>query len=320
MDVYVEDNLHWRLLVRNDMDDLSRLRHQIEAFDDPLLAAGEGLAGLDDADNLELNCVGGWDNYGSLLAFGCNLVDHDSDGARMILAGGVHPTHRYQSIGRHLLTWQQGRAREWRDVERPGQDLWIGCYVEAGQPGLRHLLGLSGFREERHFIDMHRGLDDVPVPRSVDGISFVPFDMARSDELHRLHHLCFSADAKPDHDHWAKSLARVRHDWSWLAINDGEAVGYVLSGEDDASGQDGVVEGWTDRIGVHPAHRRRGIASALLERTMVAMAHSRCPGAGIGVDTTGEEEPRVLRGWLGYEPRDSVLLMSKTMPGGDSVS
>lgn len=317
MDAYVEDHLHWRLIVPGDMDELTTLRHQIEAFDDTLFAAGEGLVRMGDANSLDLNCVGGWDDYGSLLAYGYNLVDFDSEGARVTLAGGVHPTHRYQSVGRHLLNWQQRRAREWRDADRPGLDLWLGCYVEGGQTGLRHLLEKSGFREERHFIDMHRRLDDVPVPRGVEGISFEPFDTTRSDEVHELHHLCFSADANADHDHWDQSLARVRQDWSWLALNDGEAVGYVLSGEDDAAAMDGVVEGWTDRIGVHPAHRRRGIASALLERTLVSMAGSRCPGAGIGVDTTDAAVPGALSGWLGYEPRDTVLLMSKTIPGGE---
>ncbi|MGV8845576.1 GNAT family N-acetyltransferase [Tessaracoccus sp.] len=319
MDPYVEDHLQWRLMCPGDMAALTELRRQIEAFDDTMISAVERLVGVDET-GLDENCVGGWDNYGSLLAYGWNVVDPDPDAARVTLTGGVHPTQRFLSIGRNLLLWQQTRAVEWRDAERPGHDLELRSYVEAVQPGLRHVLLLFGFTEERHFIDMHRYLDDVPVPRDVDGISFVPFHTERSDELHDLHHLCFSADAAIDHDHWNKSLARVRHDWSWLAIDRGATVGYVLSGEDDAAAMDGVVEGWTGRFGVHPAHRRRGIASALLERTMVSMADSSCPGAGIGVDTTDPDVPGRMVALLGYEVRDSVLLMVKTMQGAKSVS
>ncbi len=321
MEPYVEEHLHWRMLGPKDMDELANLRAQIESFDDTMMSASERLGGFDDPDVLTGNCVGGWDNYGSLLAYGWNVVDVTPDRARVTLIGGVHPTHRYLSIGRKLLAWQQSRALEWRDAEREGLDLWIGCYVEPVQPGLRHLLQSAGFREERHFFDMHCPLGDVPAPRAIEGITFVAFDMARSEEVHRLHHLCFQATVEPEHDHWEKSLARVRPEWSWLAVNgDGDAVGYVLSSEDDAAAMDGVVEGWTDRLGVHPTHRRRGIASALLERTLVSMADSDCLGAGIGVDTTDPGVPEMLQGPLGYECRDSLVLMSKIIAAAESVS
>ncbi|MDO5735629.1 MAG: GNAT family N-acetyltransferase [Propionibacteriaceae bacterium] len=317
MDSYVEDHLHWRMMEPGDMEELARLRHQIEAFDDTMITTVEGLLFHDGATLDGGHCVGGWDNYGSLMAYGWNIVHADQDHARVTLAGGVHPTHRYLSIGRKLFDWQVARGIEWRDAERPGMDLWLGCYVEGTQAGLHHMLKGLGFQEERHFIDMQRPLDVVPVPRMVDGVSFVAFDDANSEEVHQLHHLCFGSDA--EHDHWESSLSRVRPDWSWVAINGKGAVGYVLSGEDDAAAVDGVVEGWTQRIGVHPAYRRQGIASALLERTMESMAHSQCRGAGIGVDTDDTGVPEMLRDPLGYEDRDSVLLMSKTIPGTKSV-
>lgn len=320
MDPYVEDHLHWRMMEPGNRHDLDNLRAQIESFDDTMLSSVERFAGLEDPELLLANCVGGWDNYGSLLAYGWNVIDPDPELARVTLLGGVHPTHRYLSIGRKLLAWQQTRAIEWRDENRRDLDLWIGCYAESAQPGLRFLLENSGFREERHFWDLHRPLDDLPTPRTVDGVTFVPFQMSLSEELHQLHHQCFHAEIEPSKDHWEKSLARVRPEWSWVAVNSTGAVGYVLSGEDDAAALDGVIEGWTDRLGVHPAQRRRGIASALLERTLVSMAASDCPGAGIGVDTTDAGVPEMLQGPLGYEHRDSIVLMSKIIPAGESVS
>lgn len=317
MDSFVEDHLHWRLMTPGDLDDLARLRRQIEEFDDTMISSMERLVGLEDAE-LDGNCVGGWDDYGSLLAYGWNIVDPDADIASVTIAGGVHPTHRYLSIGQRLLAWQLARAEEWRDAERPGLPLTLSCYVEAVQPGLAHLLEGLGFHDERHFIDMHRRLDTVPTPRQVEGVTVVAFDLSRSEEVHQLHHLCFGADVH--HDHWDRSLEAVRMDWSFIALAGDEVVGYVLSGEDDAAAMDGVVEGWTQRLGVHPEHRHRGVATALLGHTLRSMADSQCLGAGIGVDTTEGRFPEVLTLVLGYEHRDSVQLMCRTIPVMESVS
>ncbi|MGO1384833.1 MAG: GNAT family N-acetyltransferase, partial [Arachnia sp.] len=257
------------------------------------------------------------DKYGSLLAYGWNVVDPDQGRARVTLVGGVHPTHRYLSIGEKLLAWQQARALEWRDHHRPGMDLWLGCYVEAGQVGLQHNLNAAGFTVERHFIDMHRPLCALPTPRDVEAVTFIALEWEHSEELHRLHHLCFGADI--NHDHWEISLGRVRKDWSWVAVTDDGAVGYVLSAEDGEE-SDGAPEGWTDRLGVHPDHRGQGIASALLERTMMSMHESGCAVAGIGVDTTDQRGAGALQHALGYVEGDKVLLMSRVLAAGNSVS
>lgn len=318
MDCYVEDHLNWKPVTSADLEELDCLRDQIGAFDDALLSASDRTVQLGGEDGMDENCIGGWDNYGSLLAFGWNVVDPHLDRARVTLVGGVHPTHRYLAIGRKLLAWQLSRAMEWRDDHRPGMDLWVGCYVEAGQPGLQHNLRNAGFTVERHFIDMHRTLETVPVPRDVEDVQFVHFEQEHSEELHTLHHLCFGADI--NHDHWETSLARVRKDWSWMALTDEGAVGYVLSGEDAEEGFEGPSDGWTERLGVHPEHRRRGIASALLERTMVSMRQSGCAVAGIGVDTTESNGAGSMQTALGYVEGDSVLLMSRTLTAGKSVS
>ncbi len=318
MSYYVEDHLNWRPVGAADLEELECLREQIEIFDDSMLSSADSIVQLGGEAGPEENCVGGWDNYGSLLAYAWNVVDPDPGRARITMAGGVHPTHRYLAIGRKLLTWQQKHAIKWRDAHRPGMDLWLGCYVEAGQPGLQHNLTNAGFVLERHFIDMHRTLDTVPTPRDVEGVEFVPFERSHSDELHDLHHVCFGADV--NHDHWETSLARIRADWSWVAVAGDRAIGYVLSGEENEDSADGRLEGWTERLGVHPADRRRGVASALLERTLVSMSQSGCAAAGIGVDMTEPDTGVRLQVALGYVQGDSVLLMSKTLAAEKSVS
>lgn len=318
MDPYVGRHLNWRALTDDDLVDLDSLRGQIELLDDPVVSSLERLVGMDDVTDLSDNSVGGWDDFGNLLAYGWNIVDEDGI-AKVYLLGGVHPTHRYLGIGRSVLEWQQRRAIEWRDEHRPGEPVWLGCYVDHAQAGLGKLLEKLGFEQERYFYDMHRPLDDLPPLLDVDGVRIERFDQRHATDLLKLHNICFRdtlGTRRVGSRVWQESLARdsFRPAWSWVALVDDAPVGYALSGLDEELALEGATFGWTDRVGVHPDFRGRGIAVALLQRTLVAMAEDGCDGAGIGVDTTDPASPGLLKRNLGYEPRDGLVLMSKVVP------
>ena len=317
MDPYVDKHLNWRALTEADLDEVASLRDQIEVLDDPVLSAVERLVEMDVADLAE-NAVGGWDDYGSLLAYGWDIPE-DRDVPQVYLVGGVHPTHRYIGIGRSLLRWQEARAIEWRDAHRPDDPVWLGCYVDHAQTGLGKLLERMGFEQERYFYDMHRALKNLPGDLFVEGVEIRPFDESQAAALLDLHNLCFGdplGTRRVAAEGWHESLHResFRPNWSWVAFCDGVPVGYALSGLDEEAAIDGLTMGWTDRVGVHPDYRGRGIAVALLQRTLVAMASDGCDGAGIGVDTTDPASPGMLTQSLGYEARDGLVLMSKVVP------
>ena len=56
-----------------------------------------------------------------------------------------------------------------------------------------------------------------------------------------------------------------------------------------------------------------GISLGLLTRTLHAMAADGCATAGIGVDTIDPASPATLAEELGYEFRDGLVLMSRTL-------
>lgn len=322
MDPYVDKHLNWRALTEDDLEDLDSLRMQIEVLDDPVLTSLERLVAMDDVTTLAVDSVGGWDNYGSLLAYGWNVTE-DDEVPQVYLLGGVHPTHRYLGIGRSILNWQERRAGEWRDENRPGEAMWLGCYVDHAQIGLGKLLEEMGFGQERYFYDMHRPLEVLPETRHVDGVRIERFDARYAADLLDLHNTCFSdtlGTRKVGSLAWHESLERdsFRPGWSWVALVNDAPVGYALSGLDEDLALDGATIGWTDRVGVHPDFRGRGIAVALLQRTLVAMAADGCAEAGIGVDTTDPASPGLLTHNLGYEPRDGLVLMSKLVVPPDS--
>lgn len=317
MDTYVESHLQWRALEAADLEALTDLRDQIHVFDDGILSAMEQLVGLDDASTLEGNAVGGWDDYGSLLAYGWNIPDPAEHTPRMFLVGGVHPAQRWIGIGASLLNWQEARAAEWAG-EQGADTCWVGCFVEHTQVGLQHNLVRRGFVEERHFFDMYRSLEGIPTPTDVEGIDFVTYDERHSPDVRELHNLCFERHAgasRVDPDAWADSLGveTFRPEWSWLGLAEGRLVAYALSGIDQAAEADGQLAGWTDRLGVHPDYRGRHISVGLLQRTLGSMAQAGCALAGIGVDTPDPDSPESLHGLLEYEVRDAVVLMSKVI-------
>lgn len=322
MEPYVGRHLNWRALTEDELVELDSLRAQIEVLDDPAVSSLERLVGMDDVTDLAENSVGGWDDYGSLLAYGWNVVE-DEGVPKVHLLGGVHPTHRYLGIGRSVLEWQERRAVEWRDEHRPGEAVWLGCYVDHAQTGLGKLLEKLGFGQERYFYDMHRALDHLPEMLAVEGVRIERFDQRHSEDLLDLHNICFRdtlGTRRVGRQGWQESLARdsFRPGWSWVALVDDAPVGYALSGLDEDLALDGARYGWTDRVGVHPEFRGRGIAIALLQRTLVAMAEDGCDGAGIGVDTTDPASPGVLNQKLGYEARDGLVLMSKVIAAAGS--
>jgi len=314
VDVYIETHLEWRLLSQDDWEEMFSLRTQLEALDDSVLPAIDRVIGGADQAITQGDAVGGWDSYGSMSAFGWNIHEPGTRPAKIFLLGGVHPTHRYQGIGRALLAWQEERALAWRDEHHPREPVWLGSYVEADQTCLRHLLEQRGFQVERYFFDMHRELFNLPRPHDVPGVVFESFSSGRSRQVLQLHNACFSA--RIDETTWDDSLAEetFRADWSWVAVSDDQVIGYCLSGTDDAAGLDGVMEGWCDRLGVARGHRHKGIAEALLARSLHSMAASGCPAAGIGVDTRNRAVADWLHRVLGYEERDGVTLLGKSIP------
>ena len=115
MELYIENHLTWRLLTPDDWDELLSLRAQLEALDDLVLPATDRVIEGAAQTITVGDAIGGWDSYGNLSAFGWNIPEPGSHPAKVFLLGGVHPTHRYQGIGRALLTCQEERALASRD-------------------------------------------------------------------------------------------------------------------------------------------------------------------------------------------------------------
>jgi ribosomal protein S18 acetylase RimI-like enzyme len=97
--------------------------------------------------------------------------------------------------------------------------------------------------------------------------AFAPED---EDGVARLWSEVFPDDPPRNHPRAmiARKLNRDR-ELFWVAIDDGDVVGAVVAGYDG-------VRGWLYHLAVAPAHRKRGIATALVEQAVESLRALGC--------------------------------------------
>ena len=208
------------------------------------------------------------------------------------LEGRVRPDHRGRGVGRALLDWQLERGaavHAERHPEAPGR-LKVG--VSEAMASLEALVRRSGLTAERWYRAMERPLTDLPVPKEVPGLEFVPFTPDRDDEVRRAHNASFTehhGSSERDPATWRSLFTgqrAFRPDLSVLAVEDGVVVGYVLSyiyeADTKATGRRLLHLG---QIGVLPQARGRGVATAVITAALRAGAQNDCVASALDVDS-----------------------------------
>ena len=278
-----------------------------ETFDDPYLAP-------------DLDTRGVWAGE-RLVAFG--TVVHTPSGVRqerVFVQGLVDPDTRGNGVGRRLLAWQIERATEKLRMCDPS----IPWYIRTGEwdwidDALR-LQRRFGLESVRWFEDMLRPLSaPLQVPRPSD-VSIVDWTEVGSDELLRLSNESFA-------DHWGStprdatawehllSSSTVRTDLSFVATAGSQPVGYALNaffGDDEEIS--GRRDGWIESLGVKKEWRRRGIAAALIARSLDAFRGAGFTHAMIGVDTDNPSGAAGLYQRLGFETLHRTVIGELRVP------
>ena len=199
----------------------------------------------------------------------------------------VRPDDEGRGLGAKLLAWAQ-RAERDRGRDRHCQR------IPSSNPRARQLLAAAGYERRRSYWRMVRVLDDpvetVPPPAGVvlRGLG------VESDAtiLHELDALSFQDSA----DYKATSPAQFRcdhlgaHDLAPSLSRVAEAgdatVGFLLTRRWEAESV-----GYVDVLAVHPSHRRRGLAAAMLCSAFAAYADAGLREAQLGV---ASDNPRAL--------------------------
>jgi mycothiol synthase len=207
------------------------------------------------------------------------------------LGGAVLPEWRRRGIGRLLLADSERRQRQLAATHDTSRRQVFGSWAEEHQAGAIALLEDAGYQAVRWFFMMIRPtLDDIPEVPLPDGLEIRPMT---PDLVDRVWH----ADHEAFRDHWGgfdeseASLRRFLDDPDtdislWLIAFDGEEVaGGVLNGIKPEENESlGVKRGWLDSVFTRRPWRRRGLARAMIARSLVLLRERGMTSAGLGVD------------------------------------
>jgi mycothiol synthase len=241
------------------------------------------------------------------------------------LWGVVDPAYRRRGIGSALLAENERRARALASVQSVGRERVFGAWAAEGRPAAT-LLERSGYSIVRWFFEMVRptldGVPDVPLPAALE---LRPVTREQYPAIWRANREAFR-------DHWGGSdeseaamhrfLDAPDADPSlWLIAWDGEQIaGGVINGifgeENEALG---IQRGWLESVFTRREWRRRGLARALIARSLALLAERGMTSAALGVDADNPSGALGLYEGAGFVVEERFTARRKPMEGGPST-
>lgn len=244
---------------------------------------------------------------GDVVAAARREVVDTTDGHREYrLDGIVEPAWRRRGIGGMLLRDNIRRARELAAVEHPASPI-LGSWSWDTQRGDIALLEREGFGTARWFFDMVRpNLHDVPAVPLPEGLELRPIDGSLAKPV-------WDADVEAFADHWGgfdhsqeqlqRWLDNPHTDLSlWVVAFDGDEIagGVLNSIDEEQNAALGVRRGWLSSVFTRRPWRRRGLASALIARSLDLLRERGQTSAALGVDADNPSGALGLYEGLGF--------------------
>jgi mycothiol synthase len=282
------DNLTWRPVTHDDMPAIADLAKACYRSDGGLgfLFAPQEISGWFFPEGMGA-ATGAWDADGRLVACSTVTLFIDSGTHRATILGFVHPGMRRKGIGTALMRWSQAQAESLIADTRAEQRV-VRIRTESLTDPADRLYRAFGFQSVfdelvmRH--DLGQPLPDQPLPEGVTLSTWLP---ELGDQFYQAYHAAFRE--RPGFPGWSAKewigyVTENDHipEWSLLAREDEAPLGFVIGNIDLTNEPPG---GFIWQVGVVPAARRRGLASALLVETMRRMQASGAPWADLTVHT-----------------------------------
>jgi ribosomal protein S18 acetylase RimI-like enzyme len=223
----------------------------------------------------------------------CEWVDM-TDGRREFRSrGAVDPAWMRRGIGRRLLDEAQELMRG-LDREHPTDRPRIfGTWVDERQVGLEALARGSGYAPSRWFFEMERGRIDSDRPEILPmpaGLEVRPSSRETAAQIWKADHEAFRDhwgghdDSEANFLRWVESpgfqpeLFAVAWDGDEIA---GAVLNAIYAEENTVLG---IRRGWLDSVFTRRAWRGRGLARALIGRSIHVLADAGMDTAALGVD------------------------------------
>ena len=233
--------------------------------------------------------------------------------------GTLDPALHGRGIGTALLATLEDRARALAATHPSERERLLAAFAAEGRPA-EALLRAAGYETARWFIDMVRpNLDGIVEPSLPDGLELRPVTPDQHETIWRANREAFR-------DHWGgadeslEQLQRILGDPDtdpslWLIAWDGDEVAggvwnTIHPAENEAHG---VRRGWLDSVFTRRPWRKRGLASALIGRSLTLLRERGMTSAILGVDVDNPTGALGLYEGAGFVVHDRFVALRKPM-------
>jgi len=246
----------------------------------------------------------GFDPDGEARAHAAAWTQATDAGTRSFIWFEADPGH--EDLKPFLLSWAEAVGR--RGLAAGAAPRVLRVPVEEHRAGHRAVVEAAGFEAGRSFALMEVALEAVPPPGApADGVEVAVWTADLDDGVRLANNEAFA-----DHwgslpmtaEEWAAGYAestQFRPDLSYLALVEGRVVGFCLTEVDEEhNAERGVAEAYVHKVGTVRDHRRRGIATHLLQRSLVAARDSGLDRASLEVDESSHTNATEVYRRLGF--------------------
>ncbi|OXM61870.1 GNAT family N-acetyltransferase [Amycolatopsis vastitatis] len=308
-------DLTWRPLTLGDVPALARLYAAAEEVD----RTGDHFSEDDLREELEgpnidlVRATVGAFAGDRLIGYGLIRRRDAATPVHMIrLQSVVHPEHRDDAVGAHLVEWFAHTSRKVNERAFPGAPLELHHGLHQNERWIAGVLAGAGYRHVRTMVNMRVGLADLPPqPPLPDGLEAVPFDFEYDLAV---------LDARNDTfaGHWGSTIYQpdawrhlvtgskdFRPDLSFLVLDGDKVLAFVLShfsaSEAEATG---IREHYATWVGTREVLRGRGVASGLLGHTLRAAKDAGFDRSALNVDVDNAHRALGVYERCGYRVDD----------------
>ncbi len=231
----------------------------------------------------------------------------------------AHPDADAMGIEAPMIRWCETRLRE-KAADHPLDSArFYQAYSSVKRISHITVLESLGYKPVRYDIGMSRSLENIPEAELPEGVEVRP---VRLEDCRRI----WDASIEAFRDHWGfsepdeedyKSYTTSKYfrpDLWQVAWYEDEVVGSVMNYVDpDYNQKLKRKRGWTEEISTHRQWRRKGIAKALIVRSMHMHKANGMTEVGLSVDTQNPNGALQLYQSLGYEKEREFITLRKPM-------
>ena len=225
-----------------------------------------------------------------------------------------------KGIEKIMIEWLEAQANLNYQNQHRGEKALLSTAVYDYKSALIQLVSGLGYKTIRYFNDMKRDLNDLPQAELPDGIIIKP---ALPSQFRQV----WDADVEAFKDHWGYIIPEEEEYQLWLKDKnyfqpqlwqiawDGDQIAgmvwnYINIQENEEKNRN---RGYTEAISVRRPWRGRGIAKALICRSMQMMKLLNMDEVALGVDSENPSHATKLYTDLGYQTYQQMRIMRKSL-------